>query len=302
MVTANYYDVIIVGGSYAGLSAAMSLGRALRKVLVIDAGDPCNKQTPHSHNFLTQDGMKPADLAAISREQVSKYDTISFVHDVAIKGEKKEDRFVISTSGGDEYLSSKLLFATGLKDTLPDIKGLAECWGITALHCPYCHGYEVKQSKIGIFGNGDLGFDLSKLISNWTKDLTLFTNGSSTVSEEQTNKLHRHNIRIIEKPIAELDHRSGHLRGVLFTDGTTEELSAIFLRSVLTQKCEIPVQLGCEMNEHGFLIVDGFQQTNIRGIFAAGDNTTMMRAVANAVASGNKAGAVINKDLIEESF
>lgn len=298
----NFFDVIIIGGSYAGLSAAMSLGRALRDVLVIDAGQPCNRQTPHSHNFFTRDGDKPSELAALGKQQVLKYETVRFVNDIAVKGEKHQNDFSITTANGDVYTASKLLFATGLKDELPDIKGVSECWGISALHCPYCHGYEVKHNKIGILGNAEVGYELGKLISNWTKDLKVYTNGPSTINEEGTAKLTQHNIPIIEKEISHLDHKNGHLERIVFKDGSSENVQAVFVRSVLTQHCEIPMQLGCELTEHGFLTVNGFQQTNVHGVFAAGDNTTMLRSVAAAVASGNKAGAVINKLLIDESF
>jgi thioredoxin reductase len=296
------YDVIIVGGSYAGLSAAMALGRSLRNVLIIDSGQPCNKQTPHSHNFLTKDGVTPNEIAEQGKAQVLKYDTITFISGTAVKGQKQENGFSIELQTEEIFKAKKLLFATGVKDILPNIKGLSECWGISVLHCPYCHGYEVKNTKIGLLGNGDLGFELSKLISNWTKDLTLFTNGKSNLTPEQTNKILGHEIRIIQKEIRHLEHQQGYIERIVFNDGTDEYIKALFARGDFKQHSEIPVNLGCELTEQGYIKIDDLHRTTVPGIYVAGDNATMFRAVSAAVAAGTKAGAIINKELIDETF
>src|SRR5690606_37550650 len=165
MVTANYYDVIIVGGSYAGLSAAMALGRSLRKVLVIDSGFPCNRQTPHSHNFITQDGETPFAISQKAREQVMRYPTVRFLDDLALGAAKTATGFTVSTKSGDTFLSRKLITATGIADQLPEIKGFAACWGISVIHCPYCHGYEFRNQRTGILANGDRAFHLASLVS-----------------------------------------------------------------------------------------------------------------------------------------
>lgn len=209
MTAKQKFDVIIIGGSYAGLSAAMALGRSLRKVLIIDSGNPCNKQTPHSHNFITQDGETPAKIAEKAKVQVSKYETVNFYSGVATEGAKTQNGFEVTTQDGNKFSAKKLLFATGITDLLPTIEGFAECWGISVLHCPYCHGHEVKHQNIGLLGNGDVGFELSKLISNWTNTLTLFTNGKSTLTEEQTTKIKSHNIRLVEKEIAPFQSLKG---------------------------------------------------------------------------------------------
>jgi len=296
------YDVIIVGGSYAGLSAAMALGRSLRKVLVIDSGWPCNRQTPHSHNFITHDGEIPAVIAAKAKEQVLQYETITFHQGLAVAGTKQESGFTIITAAGGEFSARKLLFATGIKDLMPAIPGFAECWGITVIHCPYCHGYEVRHQKTGIMANGDIGFEFTKLVSNWTNDLTLFTNGKSTLTLEQTAKLQKHNIPVIETEITGFEHTNGQLKQVHFKDGSVKTMKAMYAKIPFVQHCDIPVQLGCVLNEHGFITVDNFQKTSVPGVYAAGDNATGMRAVALATAAGGMAGIVINKELVEESF
>jgi len=296
------FEVIIIGGSYAGLSAALSLGRALRQVLVIDSGLPCNRQTAHSHNFITHDGEKPDVIAQKAKNQVLKYNTVQFLSDLAVSGAKNDNGFSITTQTGQAFTAKKLIFATGIKDILPDIKGFSECWGITVIHCPYCHGYEVKNEKTGILADGDAAIHYAQLIRNWTKDLSIITNGPSSLKQEQANRLAKHNIPVIEKEIAELKHENGYLQQIVFTDQSVFPLKAIYSKPGHEQHCKIPEQLGCELTEHGYIKADSFQKTSVRGIFACGDNTTMMRAVANAVSSGNMAGAIANNELIEEEF
>jgi thioredoxin reductase len=296
------YDVIIIGGSYAGLSAGMTLGRSLRNVLIIDGGEPCNQQTPHSHNFITHDGNTPKAIAMQAKEQVLKYNTVTFLQGVAVSATKQDRGFNITTAAGEEFSARKLLFTTGIKDKMPPIEGFAECWGITAIHCPYCHGYEVRHEKTGIMANGDIGYEFGKLINNWTKDLTLFTNGKSTLTPEQTQKLQQHKIPIIETEITAFEHTNGHLKQVRFKDGSTMSMKAVYSKLPFEQHCDIPVQLGCALNEQGYITVDNMYKTTVPGVFAAGDNTVMMRAVSLAIGSGGFAGAVINKELVDESF
>jgi thioredoxin reductase len=302
MAGSNRYDVIIVGGNYAGLSAAMSLGRSLRKVLIIDSGLPCNRQTPHSHNFITHDGETPKAIADKAREQVLKYETVHMQPGLAVSATKNENGFELTTADGAVFFARKILFTTGVKDLMPAIPGFAECWGITVIHCPYCHGYEVKQEKTGIMSNGDTGFEFSKLVANLTKDLTLFTNGKSTLSLEQQEQLKVHNIAVVETEIARFEHSNGQLKQVLLKDGSSIPLKAMYAKIPFVQHCDIPVQLGCALTEQGYLSVDMLGRTSVPGVYAAGDNTAMMRAVSLAVAGGGMAGAGINKELVDESF
>lgn len=295
-------DVIIIGGSYAGLAAGMALGRSLRRVLIIDSGKPCNRQTPHSHNFLTQDGKTPHEISTLARQQVEKYDTVMFFNGLATTGMKTENGFDIQTASGETFSAKKLIFATGINDILPAVEGAAECWGISVLHCPYCHGYEVRNEQTGILANGDVGFEVSGLISNWTKDLTLFTNGPSTLTAEQAAKLESHNIKVTEAEIKKLEHAQGHLQKIIFKDGTTSSIKALYARTTFEQHSAIPGTLGCELTEDGYIKIDPFQKTTVPGVFACGDNTTRMRTVANAVAMGATAGMMANREMIVEAF
>lgn len=302
MTDKNNFDVIIIGGSYSGLSAAMALGRALRNVLVIDSGLPCNQQTPHSHNFITQDGEKPNVIAEKAKEQVLKYETIKFINALAVSGNKTENGFAITTENNETFTAKKLIFATGVKDIMPKIKGFSECWGISVIHCPYCHGYEVKAEKTGILANGDFAFHYAQLIRNWTKELTIFTNGKSLLTQEQTEKIRKHNISIIEKEIVSLKHENGYVQQIIFKDNSIFDLKAIYSRPAFEQHCKIPELLGCELTEQGYIKVDMFQKTNIENVFACGDNTSPMRSVANAVSTGNLVGAITNNLMTEEEF
>lgn len=301
MTTHKKFEVIIIGGSYSGLSAAMSLGRALRAVLIIDAGKPCNSQTPHSHNFITQDGQTPAHIATTAREQVKQYKTVHFYDGTATNAIKTATGFEVKTASGETFEAKKLILATGLKDIMPDLNGFAACWGISIIHCPYCHGYEVKNEKTGILANGDMAFEMVRLISQWTKELLLFTNGPSTLTREQTAQIEKHNVQIIATEIDSFEHTNGQLRQVVFKDQTKVDVKAVYSRPKSVQQSNIPADLGCEFTEQGLLKVDAFQKTNIPGVYACGDNSSF-RSVIIAASTGSFAGAMTNKEITDESF
>ena len=296
------FDVILIGGSYAGLSAAMALGRSLKNVLIIDSGKPCNRYTPHSHNFITQDGTAPGEIATKAKEQVLKYDTVKFHQDIAIRGKKTEKGFEISTKSGATFSAKKLVFATGVKDIFPDIQGFEECWGKSVIHCPYCHGYEFKGEKTAILANGERAFHLSALVNNLTDKLLVVTQGKPDFNEDQVKKLGDNAIQIIEKEVAEIQHQAGEVKTLIFKDGTKENVEAVYAAIPFEQQCKIPLDLGCETTEMGHIKVDMFQKTTVPGIFACGDNSSPMRSVAYAVAAGNVVGAMVNNELTMEQF
>ncbi len=298
----NIFDVMIIGGSYAGLSAAMSLGRSTRRTIVIDSGSPCNKQTPHSHNFLTQDGRTPAEIAATARKQVKAYPTVNFLNDLAIKGRRTGAGFEISTASGQILEGKKLILATGIKDTMPDIKGFQECWGISVIHCPYCHGYEFREQKTAIMTNGERAMHLVSLVLNLTKDLTVLTSGTPDFSSDDLEKLRRHNVQVMSGEVTEILHRNGQISHVVFNDGTRAGFDAVYAGLPFRHHTDIHASLGCALNERGYIQVDNLNQTTVPGIFACGDSTSFLRSVANAVATGNFTGAVVNRELAEGEF
>jgi thioredoxin reductase len=301
MDTSEVVDVVIIGGSYAGLSAALALGRAIRQVVVLDSGQPCNRQTPHSHNFLTQDGSTPAAITAVAREQVLAYPTVQLRQEAAVTATGENNNFTVTTAGGAVVQARKLLFATGIRDLMPALPGFAECWGISVIHCPYCHGYEYRWEPTGILANGDVAAEMGLLIRNWTDKLTIFTNGPATLTPEQRQRLADRGISIEETPVRQLLHQAGHLTHLDLADGRTLSLAALYARVPFEQHCALPDTLGCTYSETGYLTVDNLQKTSIPGIYAAGDATNPMRAVAAAVAAGMLAGAMLNRELIFEA-
>lgn len=301
MKNKTLFDVIIIGGSYSGLAAAMALGRALRNVLIIDSGKPCNSQTPHSHNFLTQDGNSPKEISETAKSQVLNYKSVAFQKGIAVNVTKEDFGFGVKTDSKEIFKTKKIIFATGLKDIFPTIEGFSECWGISILHCPYCHGFEVRNEETGIISNGEIGFEFARLISNWTKILTVFTNGKSTFTKEQIEKLSSKNIQINEKEIVKVNHSEGKVESLEFANNSKVKVKAIYARPEFEQHCKIPEDLGCEINEQGLLKVDAFQKTTVKNIYVCGDNSAM-RSLAVAVSTGTMAGVVANKDLIEEEF
>lgn len=296
------FEVIIIGGSYAGLSAAMALGRSLRKVLIIDSGKPCNRYTPHSHNFITHDGAVPAGIAAKAKEQVLAYKTVKFIEDSAIAGVQTEQGFEIQAQSGKTYSAKKLVFATGIKDLFPAINGFDACWGKTVIHCPYCHGYEFRTKRTAVLANGERAFHITTLVNNLTDDLSIITQGKPDFKEEQFMKLSHQKISIIEKEVQSIEHQNGEVRELIFKDGTKEKFDAVYAAIPFEQHCKIPEILGCELTEMGYIKVDMFQKTSVKNVFACGDSTTMMRSVANAVATGNMTGAMVNSELCSEEF
>ncbi|MCJ7933026.1 MAG: NAD(P)/FAD-dependent oxidoreductase [Chryseobacterium sp.] len=296
------FDVIIIGGSYAGLSAGMALGRSLRNVLIIDNERPCNRQTPHSHNFITHDGKTPKEISEAAREQVKAYRTVEFYNGTAEKMSKDPEGFKVETSSNESFYAKKLILASGVKDLMPAIPGFAESWGISVIHCPYCHGYEVRNEVTGILADGDMAYEFSKLVFNLTKNLTLFTNGKTNLTSEQIQKLDQNKIRVNEDEVQSITHEHGYIREIIFKNGKTVPLKALYAKIPFEQNIDVSSDLGCELTEQGFIKVDFMQKTTVPGVFACGDNVTMMRSVANAVAQGNFAGAVANKELSEEDF
>ncbi|GAA4800741.1 FAD-dependent oxidoreductase [Olivibacter ginsenosidimutans] len=302
MTTVTAFDVIIIGGSYAGLSAAMALGRSLKKTLVIDSGKPCNAQTPHSHNFLTHDGETPQAISQQARKQIAQYPHVRLLNDTVTQGHRTAAGFAITTLTGETFTASKLIFATGIKDLLPKIPGFAECWGISVIHCPYCHGYEYHNQATGILANGERAFHLAGLVHNLSTDLRILTNGKAQFTPEQYAILQRHGIPVVTSEITTIVHQQGMLQQVQLKDGHTLPLRALYAAVPFEQHSDIPASLGCTLTEQGHIQVDSFYNTTVSGIFACGDSVSPMRSVAQAVATGNMTGAMVNKALTDERF
>lgn len=295
-------EVLIVGGSYAGMSAALCLGRALRHVTIVDSGFPCNRQTPHSHNFLTRDGYTPAELRGFARADLERYPAISWINDTVTTASGHDGNFNCQLASGRVINAKKLLFASGISDLLPSIPGFAECWGISLIHCPYCHGYEVRHRNLGVIANGEAAMEFARMISHWAGSLTLFTNGPATFSREHADLLTARGIDIREEAILGLEHEEGYMSAIQLDGGEKIAKDALFFRAPFRQSCDLPSGLGCNVDEMGLYKATELGVTNVPGVYTAGDNCSPMRAVSSAVAAGTKAGAMINRDLINDEY
>lgn len=289
-------EVVIVGGSYAGLSAAMALGRSLRATLIIDSGKPCNRMTPHAHNFITQDGNTPDAIRAKALEQVLRYPTVQFEQGEVVQVTGTVGNFVVTTTEGKQIEAKSILFATGVKDQLPELEGVEACWGKTLIHCPYCHGYEVKEQPTGVWMNQEMALEYVPLIRHWTKEVVLLTDGPIDWDPAPLEKL---GVILHQARVKALHHKKGQLESVVLDDGPTLSIGVLYYPPKTRQHCDIPQQLGCTLTETGHIQVNSFQQTTVDGIYAAGDCATPFRAVAQATAQGNTAGAFINKVMVK---
>ncbi|HEV7318995.1 MAG TPA: NAD(P)/FAD-dependent oxidoreductase [Ensifer sp.] len=289
-------DVIIIGGSYAGMAAALQLLRARRRVLIIDEGIRRNRFASHSHGFIGQDGVDPAEIAATARKQLLAYPTLTWVDGRAetVSGEK--DAFTVTTSDGSTHEGRRLLFATGVKDGLPAIDGLAERWGRSAFHCPYCHGYELNEGEIAVIASSPMSIHQAQLITEWGK-VTVLTNGFVTPDADARADLARRGVTIEETPIARLE---GHA-DVVLADGRRLAFAGLFVATRTTPASDIAERFGCEIEETpmGLQIkVTAAKETTVPGTFACGDVGRVPHSVSLAVGDGAWAGAQLHRSLV----
>jgi thioredoxin reductase len=290
------YDVIVVGGSYAGMAAALQLVRARRSVLVIDAGKRRNRAASHSHGFLSQDGADPAVIASTARTQLEAYPTLSWVDDLVVKASGSRDAFTVETSEGEAYGARRLLLATGVSDTLPDIEGLAERWGTSVFHCPYCHGYELDQGQIGVIAANPLSVHQAQLLPEWGS-VTFLTNGVVELDEPTLQDLSKRGVTV---EAARIDRIEGHADVVLL-DGKRLRFAGLFTASKNAPSTPVAEELGCALAETPMgtqIQTSQTKETNIAGVFACGDAARVPHSVSLAVGDGAWAGAQIHRSLV----
>lgn len=290
------YDVIIVGGSYAGLSAGLQLARARRKVLVIDAGQRRNRFAATSHGFLGQDGQAPDLIAAEGRSQLMEYPTVSWVQDSVLKAHGQADGFRVSTQCNGEFDARRLILATGVVDELPAVEGLQERWGSRVFHCPYCHGYELEQGRIGVLASSALAMHHALMLPDWGPT-TLFTNGMFTQDAEQRAQLAR---RGVNRESGAVRRISGERADVELEDGRVFSLDGLFTLP-RTRISPLVEQLGCARLDGPtgpYVDTNETRQTSVPGVFACGDASLAAGSVALAVAEGVRAGVGTHVSLI----
>ncbi|MGE7777108.1 NAD(P)/FAD-dependent oxidoreductase [Chitinophaga sp. NPDC101104] len=297
------YEVAIAGGSSAGLSAALTLGRTLRKTVVIDGGSPRNRFAAHAHNFFTRDNTPPSELLRIAREQLQPYETVDLVEGYITTASKTDGGFLLETRAGDRYFAKKIVLATGLKDDLDDIPGLEELWGNRVIHCPYCHGWEVRRLPVCVIANGEAAEHYAVTLSNWHSDITFLTQGESRISAEMTEKFVEKGYKLNTTPIKGLE-KSGEGVKITLQNGDVLETGAVYYRpQKLLYHNSLAEQLGCEMSPDGVVTVSPMFETTVPGVFAAGDLTHAgLHQLYMSAMGGHLAGTNANRQLTQEAW
>jgi thioredoxin reductase len=298
------YDVVIIGGDAAGLSAATTLARALRSVLVIDSGTPRNAPAAGVHGYLSRDGLNPRELLALGRSEVLSYGG-TVLDGEAASAQRTPSGFEIALGDSRQVTGRRLLVTTGLTDELPAIDGLREQWGKGVVHCPYCHGWEIRGQRIGVLGTGPLSVHQALLFRQWSPDITLFLNNTLEPTDEEWDQLAARSVRVVEGSVASVDAEDGVLAGVTLRTGQSFPVAALAVGSRMEARSALLESLGLQAQEHPsgaghFVETDAMGATAVPGVFAAGNVTNLMAQVITAAAEGVMAGARINADLIEE--
>ena len=294
------YDVIIAGGGPAGLNAAIVLARSRRKVIVFDNGNQRNIRSQGMHNFLTRDGIKPVDFLQLARDEARRYRIL--IKNIGVKSaiKGKDGYFEVTDIKGKVYTSKKILLATGLSDNLPAVDGLEELYGKYVFHCPYCDGWEVRDKRIAVYARNKNGVDLAMSLKTWSNLVTLYTDGRKYLTPSELTLLEQYDIPVITTRIKRLQSTKEKLRSIVLKDESSHLCDALFFVNGYTQQCELAERLGCTINSKRVVITNRLQETNIPGVFVAGDASRDMHFVVVAAAEGAKAGVSINKELQKE--
>ncbi|MBK3640750.1 NAD(P)/FAD-dependent oxidoreductase [Streptomyces sp. MBT33] len=293
------YEVIVVGGGAAGLSAALVLGRARRRTLVVDADEPRNAPAAHMHGYLTRDGMPPAEFLATGREEIARYG-VELVRDRAVD---VAPGFTVSLASGRTVRARRLVVATGLKDEPPAVPGVAERFGRDVLHCPYCHGWEVRDRAFGVLATTPMSVHQALMVSQWSKDVTLFlhTVDERELTDDDLRRLATAGVKVVPGEVAELVVEDDRLTGVRLADGATHAREAVFVAPRAVPRTDLLERLGAELRETPFgayPVVDETGRTTVPGVWAAGNAMGFAEQVVNAAAGGYRAGATINGELL----
>jgi thioredoxin reductase (NADPH) len=293
------FDVAVIGGGYAGLSAALPLARARRRVIVLDTGAPRNRFAAASHGVLGHDGRAPAEIARLGRDQLAAYPTATVRDAAATAATGAIDRFGVATASGP-VAARRLILAFGMHDLLPDIPGLAPCWGVTALQCPYCHGYEAADRPTGVLMSGPEALHQVRLLTEWTADLALLANGHA-VEPAAEAELGALGVRVLRPRVVGVEAAAGRLRAVAFEGGASLPLAALYLHARAEPASGIAAALGCR-SEQGpsgpVLTVDAKQATSVPGVYAAGDLCRPVYSAPAAAADGFGAGVAAHQSLV----
>ncbi|HET9441057.1 MAG TPA: NAD(P)/FAD-dependent oxidoreductase [Longimicrobiales bacterium] len=290
-------DVVIVGGGAAGLSAALVLGRARRQTLVIDAGHPRNEPSPAAHSFFTRDGTSPAELLRVARVQLDPYSSVELRSGRALSAVPVAGGFSVRMEDGVEVSARRLLLAIGVRDQLPQIPGVAESWGRGVLHCPYCHGWEIRDERIALYASPAQIVEFAPILLQWSRDLLVCTDDGELAAAERAT-LTRLGVHIIDAALQRVNS-DGEFQRMVFADGHVEQCRALFIRPSQSVTNGIAEQLGCERTDKDLIAIDADGRTSVAGVYAAGDAVSPMQQIVIAAASGATAAMHINRDLVQ---
>ena len=293
---ASGYDVVVVGGGPAGLSAALVLGRARRRVAVVDAGVPRNAPAAQMHGYLSRDGMPPAELLAVGRAELTSYG-VELIADHVVAADRG---FVIRLGGGRVLTARRLLIATGIRDELPDIPGVRERWGRDLLHCPYCHGWEVRDQPLGVLGTQPAAAEHALLVRQWSADVIFFAH-TGELSATQRAQLQAREIRVVTGEVSRLVVEADRLTGVELVDGRVVPRMAVFIRPRNVPHADgLLAGLGCAADDAGFVTADATGRTSTDGVWVAGNVVNPRAHVITAAGAGCATALAINVDLVQE--
>jgi len=295
----NEYDVVIIGGGAAGLSAALVLSRARRRLLVVDSGAPRNAPAAHMHGFLSRDGMPPGDLLAAGREEVRGYGGTITTGAVTELTRSGQTGFQVQLDDGERVSARRLLVATGLRDELPDIPGLRGRWARDVLHCPYCHGWEVRDQPLAVLWNGPETVRYAQIVRQWTDDVVLFAPADS-LTKAQHSQLAARAIGVVEGALNEILIEDDRLTGVRLDDGKVIPRAAIFVPPRFVPNNHLLAGLECDLDEHGWVITGPTGATSEPGVWVAGNVANPRAQVITAAGEGSAAAIAINADLVDE--
>ncbi|HUG51933.1 MAG TPA: NAD(P)/FAD-dependent oxidoreductase [Terrimesophilobacter sp.] len=302
MTTNLTYDVAIIGGGAAGLSGAVALARSLRSVIVVDAGEPRNGPAAGAHNVLGREGISPLELLAAGRGEAEQYGA-QIRQDRAVTAHRIDGGFEVGLAGGDSVRARRLLLASGLVDELPEVPGVREFWGTSVLHCPYCHGWEVRGQRIGVLGTNPNSIHQTLLFRQLSEHVTLFRHSMAEPDAQVQDQLTALNIEVVEGSVRQLRGESGAVRAVVLEDGREFPVDAVAVAPRFLARAELFEQLGGTLTEHpfgAFIEADPRGATALPGVWAAGNASDLAAMVTAATASGVVAGAAINADLVTE--
>jgi thioredoxin reductase len=294
------YDAVVVGGGPAGLSAALVLGRARRRVLVVDAGRPANAVSQGVGGLLGQSRVKPADLRAAGREQLAAHPSVDVRNDDVVAIEHWGGQFVVTVAAGGTVQAGAVILAHGLRYDPPALPGIHGLWGSSVFHCAFCDGWEVRDRPLAIHGSGPAAARSALVLAGWSNDVLLCTDGPARLNGERA-ALERAGVRIREQPIARLTGARGQLQRIEFESGPPAERDALFVTTRRGQPNALAEMLGCELTEAGTVAIDGDGRTSVAGVYAAGDAATeRSRSVANALGMGSRVAYAVALDGVAE--